>query len=158
TLAGNVVLRRTGIELPYGTPIVTGDYTVTVTLRAPDASGVSNVAPPTAPNPHGERRLADPLAATGYNPIFTGAPPLPMTSPAPRIAIGTPREGIPSIQPTPAAPAVRTKDDSVGGVPGEIRREIHKQLLEFLDLAKMDATKFDDPSMRPKVLTALRRI
>ena len=31
-------------------------------------------------------------------------------------------------------------------------------LLEHLDLATLDASKLDDPSMRPKVLTALRRI
>jgi pilus assembly protein CpaF len=40
----------------------------------------------------------------------------------------------------------------------ELRREIHKKLLENLDLAKIDATKLDDPSMRPRVLTALQRI
>jgi pilus assembly protein CpaF len=40
----------------------------------------------------------------------------------------------------------------------KLRREIHAKLLENLDLAKLDATKLDDPSMRPRVLTALRRI
>lgn len=39
-----------------------------------------------------------------------------------------------------------------------LRREIHAKLLENLDLAKLDAGKLDDPSMRPRVLTALRRI
>lgn len=39
-----------------------------------------------------------------------------------------------------------------------LRREIHAKLLENLDLAKLDASKIDDPSMRPRVLTALRRI
>jgi pilus assembly protein CpaF len=39
-----------------------------------------------------------------------------------------------------------------------LRREIHAKLLENLDLAKLDAQKIDDPSMRPRVLTALRRI
>jgi pilus assembly protein CpaF len=39
-----------------------------------------------------------------------------------------------------------------------LRREIHKLLLEHLDLATIDAKKLDDPSMRPKVLNALRRI
>ncbi|HEX7666568.1 MAG TPA: CpaF family protein, partial [Polyangiaceae bacterium] len=39
-----------------------------------------------------------------------------------------------------------------------LRREIHKMLIEQLDLATMDAQKLDDPSMRPKVLGALRRI
>lgn len=40
----------------------------------------------------------------------------------------------------------------------ELRRRVHKALLEHLDLATMDPTKLDDPSMRPKVLAALRRI
>ncbi len=39
-----------------------------------------------------------------------------------------------------------------------LRRKIHKLLLEHLDLATIDAQKLDDPSMRPKVLNALRRI
>jgi len=40
----------------------------------------------------------------------------------------------------------------------ELRREIHKRLIEHLDLAMTDAAKLDDPSFRPRVLTALRRI
>jgi pilus assembly protein CpaF len=51
--------------------------------------------------------------------------------------------------PPPAAPV------SVGR---DIRREIHRQLLDYLDLAKLDAAKLDDPSLRAKVLAALRRI
>src|SRR5688500_6194087 len=39
-----------------------------------------------------------------------------------------------------------------------LRREIHRLLLEHLDLATVEAAKLDDPSLRPKVLTALRRI
>jgi pilus assembly protein CpaF len=45
-----------------------------------------------------------------------------------------------------------------GQTDSALRREIHRRLLDFVDLAKMDATKLDDPSMRPKVLAALRRI
>jgi pilus assembly protein CpaF len=39
-----------------------------------------------------------------------------------------------------------------------LRRDIHRLLLEHLDLATVQASKLDDPSQRPKVLTALRRI
>jgi len=59
----------------------------------------------------------------------------------------------------PAATGVhlaRNQEDRRGDV--ELRREIHKLLLEHLDLATIDAKKLDDPSMRPKVLNALRRI
>jgi pilus assembly protein CpaF len=56
------------------------------------------------------------------------------------------------IRPLPRASATMSRSDSA------LRREIHRRLLDFVDLAKMDATKLDDPSMRPKVLAALRRI
>ena len=39
-----------------------------------------------------------------------------------------------------------------------LRREIHKFLLEHLDLATIDTAKLEEASMRPKVLGALRRI
>jgi pilus assembly protein CpaF len=38
-----------------------------------------------------------------------------------------------------------------------LRREIHRRVLEHLDLAAMDSQRLDDPSFRPRVLTALRR-
>jgi pilus assembly protein CpaF len=41
---------------------------------------------------------------------------------------------------------------------GAVRLEIHRRLLDFLDLAKLDAKKLDDPSTRPRVLAGLRRI
>ncbi len=41
---------------------------------------------------------------------------------------------------------------------GALRREIHKRLLEHLDLATTETSRLDDPSFRPRVLTALRRI
>jgi pilus assembly protein CpaF len=40
----------------------------------------------------------------------------------------------------------------------ELRREIHRRLLEHLDLATVEPQKLDDPSLRPRVLSALRRI
>jgi pilus assembly protein CpaF len=40
----------------------------------------------------------------------------------------------------------------------QLRRTIHQKLLEHLDLATMDASKLDEPALRPKVVVALRRI
>jgi pilus assembly protein CpaF len=62
--------------------------------------------------------------------------------------VAAPPEEIPEPPPTPVPAAVGR----------EIRREIHRQLLDYLDLAKLDSAKLDDPSLRPKVLAALRRI
>ena len=40
----------------------------------------------------------------------------------------------------------------------ELRREIHRRLIENLDLSTLDPTKLDDPSLRPRVMSALGRI
>ena len=40
----------------------------------------------------------------------------------------------------------------------ELRTEIHKRLLEHLDLGAIDVSKTDDPTLRPRVLAALRSI
>src|SRR5690606_14849004 len=40
----------------------------------------------------------------------------------------------------------------------ELRRQIHGMLLEHLDMGSVSSSALDDPSLRPKVLTALRRI
>jgi pilus assembly protein CpaF len=99
TLAGAVLLRHEAIDVPYGTPIKIGRYTLVI----------DNGQAPSA-------RTKDP----------SSAPP-------------------PEAKPAEAGAA-------------DLRREIHRKLLENLDLAKLDAAKMDDPSMRSRVLTALRRI
>jgi pilus assembly protein CpaF len=58
----------------------------------------------------------------------------------------------------PTVPAPPPPDVAAAESESQLRREIHAKLLENLDLAKLDAAKIDDPSMRPRVLTALRRI
>ena len=71
--------------------------------------------------------------------------------------------------PPPATPVLDTSASALAAVippqaPAQLesdsalRREIHKRLLEHLDLATTDAVRLDDPSFRPRVLTALRRI
>jgi pilus assembly protein CpaF len=45
-----------------------------------------------------------------------------------------------------------------GDAPYELRREVHRLLLEHLDMTAIDPTKGDDPALRPRVLAALRRI
>jgi pilus assembly protein CpaF len=70
------------------------------------------------------------------------------------------------VQPVATAPPALEKAqrlplkglDEAGRKQIEMRRDIHKALLEHLDLATIDAKKLDDPSLRPKVLQALRTI
>ena len=60
--------------------------------------------------------------------------------------LATPSVSTPSV----AAPPTVAADAA-------LRREIHRRVLEHLDLAAMDSKRLDDPSFRPRVLTALRR-
>jgi pilus assembly protein CpaF len=44
------------------------------------------------------------------------------------------------------------------GAPIALRREVHRLLLEHLDMNAIDPMRSDDPALRPRVLSALRRI
>ncbi|MGC4089346.1 MAG: ATPase, T2SS/T4P/T4SS family [Polyangiaceae bacterium] len=63
----------------------------------------------------------------------------------------------PLVEPSRAAPATTplksTRDAEIA-----LRREIHRALLEQLDLATIDPSKLEESSLRPKVISALRRI
>jgi pilus assembly protein CpaF len=59
-------------------------------------------------------------------------------------------EAGPSREPAAAVAAAKSE--------AELRREIHRLLIDHLDLVSNRRERLDDPSFRPKVLTALRRI
>jgi pilus assembly protein CpaF len=72
-----------------------------------------------------------------------------------------PEEDRPRDTPTPAAAPPSPAADEVKTDPANqvaLRREIHKRLLESLDLGTIDVSKANDPSLRPKVLAAVRQI
>jgi pilus assembly protein CpaF len=210
TMAGDTLLRHRAAEVPYGTPLVVGNYTVYVHPVHAGAAGLPPPPPVPPPLPSRSRGVESPtmsaprppttLSFGGPPPIpptpsFGAAPPLPPPAPsfgaAPPLpgpgAIGAPppipafaggpgptRPQVPAPAPSrPQAPptgALKAEGQNRPTIPApppeaaalesesQLRREIHAKLLENLDLAKLDATKLDDPSMRPRVLTALRRI
>jgi pilus assembly protein CpaF len=84
------------------------------------------------------------------------APPAPRPQPAPRPS--APRAPARPGPDPPTGSGLRNQSEDERKKEVLLRREIHAKLLENLDLAKLDAGKLDDPSMRPRVLTALRRI
>jgi pilus assembly protein CpaF len=70
-----------------------------------------------------------------------------------------------------ATPAPRNLPDRPSGAPAEakhkavehatsplLRRRIHRQLMDHLDLPKMDGKLLNDPTLRDRVIVALRRI
>ncbi|MBS2012710.1 MAG: Flp pilus assembly complex ATPase component TadA [Deltaproteobacteria bacterium] len=124
-----------------------GEYPVGM---VPSRTPSSPVQAPTAMYP----------AMTGMNPAMTGMNPA-MTGMSPALPHGTPAQ-------TRAVPAVdaRTPQEVARARANELknseelvslRRKVHGELLKNLDFAKIDPTKAD-PSLRPRVLTALKRI
>jgi len=55
-----------------------------------------------------------------------------------------------------ATPAGAARDRGLDAV--ALRRRIHQELLKNVDLTKMDATRSNDGALRPRVITALKRI
>jgi pilus assembly protein CpaF len=53
---------------------------------------------------------------------------------------------------------VRSSNDRMTDASPELRRRIHRALLDHLDLASLDAAKMDDTTLRPRVVSALERI
>ena len=118
------------------------------TLRVQDVSSNGTLA--------GDRLLRRGAAEVAYGtPILLGLHTIYVRALEPASLV-TPEEVVdapsPPLAPIPLKPTAVVETDSA------LRREIHKRLLEHLDLATTDAVRLDDPSFRPRVLTALRRI
>ncbi len=171
TLAGGQLLRKNAMDVPFGTPVVVGNFTLHI-----HPAGAYQAGPPgPAPHPQGPhpppggaprptmRPEAAPHPSPGQHVPPGHRPPpgyAPQAAPAPAAQHAPPAHArsSPRAAPPPEAHAEQParKKGREGDI--ELRREIHRQLLEHLDLATMNPAKFDDPSMRPKVLAALRRI
>ena len=168
TMAGPTLLRRNATRVSFGAPIVVGNFTLVVTLTAAPMP-VAPVAPPPAipfrPPPAAPAVVqpATPSRPPPPPPARPGsAAPIPVAPPPaqPRAMGPSPQRAVGPAGARPGQDEPRGADDEVAVSPGiaALRREIHRLLLENLDLAQLDAKRLDDPSMRPRVLTALRRI
>jgi pilus assembly protein CpaF len=153
------ILRHARAFFAYGTQLEVGPYRVTVTRegaqrRTPTPAPLSPTALPAvnslgastpsrgiatlgtpraqhvAPNPQ-QREVSQPIAVVTSNPIATVPPP-------------------------PASDH-RANDIQFSEEVVTLRRRIHSELLKNLDFAKIDPN-INDPSLRPRVLTALKRI
>ena len=190
TIAGDLLLRRDSVEVPYGTPIVVGDFTVFVYPAEQQNAGalaaqhprIQPIQPGGASYPVNDTRQRLPPGSSGHQGATvppgahpqhhgpnggangmmarSGTGPHGVTGAIPVVTGMNPIIAHVGAQPTAGGvhlPVMRN-DDAKLKAEVELRREIHKLLLEHLDLATIDAKKLDDPSMRPKVLNALRRI
>jgi pilus assembly protein CpaF len=184
TLAGDVLLKRQEIEVPFGTAVKVGDFSLTLVqdVRRSAAPQAQRPAPRQSQLDHTDARPtmsphANPAGSRGELPTFDGVPahlasshldqtgiagkqPMGMRALPQQFAQQQPLQQLPPPQRTraPEIKAAVGRNQAVSQAEIDLRREIHKRLLEHLDLATLDPKKVDDPSMRPKVLTALGNI
>jgi pilus assembly protein CpaF len=165
TLAGDLLLQKRTLEVAYGTVITVGDHSIVVypaTAAAPYGQQPQFAPPqqqrpaqPDAPTANGgppQRMQVNmgqnaPTAASG---IPVPLPPLQRMQQVPQ---GAPSAASASVTVPPARRVDASTKEEI-----ELRRKIHRLLLESLDLATIETKKLDDPSLRPKVLTALTAI
>jgi pilus assembly protein CpaF len=134
TLAGALFLKQAAAEVPLDTALRIGEFTISLMCPEPAAPRASTAG---AALPGDD--------AVVQNVVHDAAQKLVRKEPE-----SAPREV-----------ASRERELSEGRERAELvqlRRDIHRLLLEHLDLATVEPAKLDDPSLRPKVLTALRRI
>ncbi len=167
TRVGETIVKQSYADLPYGAQFAVGASTLLVERPGPShfppsppampAERPSRAAPASLPDPTSRGSVAPPSHA--------GTLPLP-PPPAPRSATALPsvemRTAMPAARPSVPAPvsSPRMVPREGGRFEGEseLRRQIHATLIENLDLAALEGGALDDPSMRPRVLAALRRI
>ncbi len=168
TQVGSQRVFRSEIPVPFGTPIMVGPYVIRVVRQAPvgvSPSPMHTVAP-------GQGPVLPPLPGR----FGANAPPGMQSLVAPQVLnqlSATAHDARPrTVMPTqtiapvgvpPAVPAAAYRQAG-GGTAGtihvsvELRRRIHRMLLDNLDLAALDRSKMGDSQMRPKVRDALKRI
>jgi pilus assembly protein CpaF len=137
TLVRGQPVKGQSTSLNYGDAILLGRHSVFVQRLE------HSVPPAGAAAPAGFAVSPPPRAA------WSTSPPAPAASPPPA-ASSTASSPPAAAKPTAGDPAPVAADAA-------LRREIHRRVLEHLDLAAMDSKRLDDPSFRPRVLTALRR-
>ncbi len=141
TLAGGVFVQNGIQEVPFGVPIVVGEYTLWLTR--PDRPAAR---PPAAPAPAH-------APGNGRPPDITLKPTIPPASVIVALEAAAQPKQVGATERAAEQAEEQSRRENVA-----LRREIHKLLLDHLDLATIEPSKLEDPSLRPKVLGALRRI
>ncbi len=115
TRVGIHSVKQTSIDVPFGTPIEIGEYTIVVDLpgTASAKAASSEKAMKVTPSVEG---------SSSANEVFSGS------------------------------------DDDARAADNALRSEVHKKLLEHLDLSAIKGGAANDAALRSKVLTALRCI
>ena len=164
TLAGSVFVKSSAADVPFGVPLIVGEFTVWLTRAdtpppAHRQSVPANGAAPVKQSAPARAKQSSPAA------VKQSAPPAAKQSPPAPAKPSTPAPApAPADAPAPLS-ADQTKERAAAQATERarhenlmLRRDVHRLLLDHLDLATVEPSKLDDPSLRPKVLNALRRI
>lgn len=143
TQVGNQRVFRSDLAVPFGTPIQVGPYVIRVVKQGAQPPAQPPNLPP-MPNRAGQQMAT---MAPGMLPPMPGAAPSGGASARARTVMPDAR---------PSGPAGRVNGTLHVSV--ELRRRIHRMILDKLDLAALDRSKMADSMMRPKVRDALKRI
>ncbi len=143
TYVGGVLVKREEVSVPFGTPIAIGPFTIVL-----ERASVPSLLPAALAKP--KPRLVTPPAL--------GAPPLPIMSALPVPPAAPAKPPMPSPAPRTVSGTAEVPRADAWIEENAVRVEVHKRLLEHLDLGAVDASRTDDPTLRPKVLAALRAI
>jgi pilus assembly protein CpaF len=139
TYVGGVLVKQQEVDVPFGTPIAIGPFTVVL-----ERACVPSLLP--AALPKQKPRLVTPSAAP--------APPEPVVTPTTSTAVVAAAVAAGKL----VSGSVEIARVDAWAEENAVRVEVHKRLLEHLDLGAVDAARADDPTLRPKVLAALRAI
>jgi len=162
THTGDTLL-RSHMAFAYGTHFTIGPFRVTVGRPGQSERPTAAQAPLRAVTPLSVPAIPA-VPSHGPTPMF-GSAHLPPPSPYPSVPTG----GIAAVRPPPPttnghlamtpqyvararAHELKHSEELIN-----LRRRVHAELLKNLDFAKIDPTVVD-PSLRPRVLTALKRI
>lgn len=147
TVVGTELVQKQTVQLSPGLGIGIGPYTVRwypVASNVDPAIARETNPPPLAP----PGRTTSAVATAAFSALSADGqlPPRPVTAHKP-----------PAI-PANDLDAPWRNRSGTAGVTVEMRRRIHRMLLDHLDLVSLDRTKMDERVMRPKVREALKRI
>ncbi|MCB9619757.1 MAG: Flp pilus assembly complex ATPase component TadA [Sandaracinus sp.] len=153
TLMGNQRVKRSKVDTPPNVPLRIGPYLVR--LRR-----IGDPPPPPLPppgHPGGPQPVAAGPSGQALSPQsgnVTAQAPSPARPPAPPAAA---KKSAGSLIEHEKEEILRVAG-STSVIPAELRRRVHRMLLDHLDLVALDRSNMDDDVMRPKVLAALGRI
>ncbi len=156
TLMGNQRVKRSKVDTPLNVPLRIGPYLVRLRrIGDPPPPPLPPAGHPGGPQPVPVGDAAPvggaPAAGPPAPPSFQGAPRAPAPPPAP-----APKKKAPLIE--HEREEILRVAGSTAAIPAELRRRVHRMLLDHLDLVALDRSNMDDDVMRPKVLAALQRI